>query len=61
MLKPDPGYKLPWYRRIFYFAEWVSLPFVGYFLSIAPGIDAHTRLLFGKYMEYYLTKKQERK
>jgi hypothetical protein len=33
------------------------MPVVGFFLSAIPGLDAHTRLMLGKYMEYKVTEK----
>jgi hypothetical protein len=38
--------------------EWVINPIVGFVLTSVPGLEAHTRLLFGKYLEYYVTKKK---
>ncbi|MCC6711630.1 MAG: hypothetical protein IT416_04760 [Candidatus Pacebacteria bacterium] len=37
--------------------EFVLLPVVGFFFSALPGIDAHTRLMLGKYIEYRVTEK----
>ncbi len=37
--------------------EFILLPVVGFFFSALPGIDAHTRLLLGKYIEYRVTEK----
>lgn len=37
--------------------EFLLLPIAGFFFSALPGIDAHTRLMFGKYIEYKVTKK----
>lgn len=37
--------------------EFALLPIVGFFFSALPGIDAHTRLMFGKYIEYKVTEK----
>lgn len=37
--------------------QWISLPIVGFFLSTLPGLDAHTRLLLGKRLEYRVTEK----
>lgn len=42
---------------IFQFLEFLLLPVVGFFFSALPGIDAHTRLMLGKYIEYKVTKK----
>ncbi len=37
--------------------EFFLMPVVGFFLSALPGLDAHTRLMLGKYMEYKVTEK----
>jgi len=37
--------------------EFLMLPIIGFFFSALPGIDAHTRLILGKYIEYKVTKK----
>jgi hypothetical protein len=33
------------------------LPIAGFFFSALPGIDAHTRLMLGKYIQYKVTEK----
>lgn len=37
--------------------EFLLLPVIGFFFSALPGLDAHTRLLLGKYIEYRVTEK----
>lgn len=37
--------------------EFLLLPVVGFFFSALPGLDAHTRLMLGKYIEYKVTEK----
>lgn len=37
--------------------EFVFMPIVGFFFSALPGLDAHTRLMLGKYLEYRITEK----
>jgi hypothetical protein len=37
--------------------EFLLLPVVGFFFSALPGLDAHTRLMMGKYIEYKVTEK----
>lgn len=37
--------------------EFMLLPIIGFFFSALPGIDAHTRLMLGKYLEYRVTEK----
>ena len=45
------------WKRIMQPVEFVLLPVVGFFFSALPGIDAHTRLMLGKYIEYRVTEK----
>jgi hypothetical protein len=42
---------------IFQPLEFLMLPVIGFFFSSLPGIDAHTRLMLGKYIEYRVTEK----
>ncbi len=37
--------------------EFVLMPVVGFFFGALPGLDAHTRLMLGKYLEYRITEK----
>lgn len=37
--------------------ELILMPIAGFFFSALPGIDAHTRLMLGKYMEHKVTEK----
>ena len=39
------------------YLQWVTLPVVSFFLSALPGLDAHTRLMLGKRLEYRVTEK----
>lgn len=55
-LKPTPK-DMPWWRNITRIVEWVIQPFASFFLTALPGLEAQTRLMFGKYLEYYVTKK----
>lgn len=52
--RPDhfPRWKTP-----LLFMQWISLPVVSFFLSALPGLDAHTRLMLGKRLEYRVTEK----
>jgi hypothetical protein len=38
-------------------AQWILIPVVSIFLSAIPALDAQTRLMFGKYLEYRVTEK----
>ncbi|MGD9129562.1 MAG: glycosyltransferase family 2 protein [Candidatus Woesebacteria bacterium] len=42
---------------IFQPLEFLMLPIIGFFFSALPGLDAHTRLMLGKYIEYKVTEK----
>jgi hypothetical protein len=33
------------------------MPLAGFFFTALPGLDAHTRLMLGKYLEYKVTEK----
>lgn len=37
--------------------EFIFMPLVGFFFGALPGLDAHTRLMLGKYLEYRITEK----
>jgi hypothetical protein len=45
------------FRRFLSYAQWLALPFVGIFFSNLPALDAQTRLLTGRYLEYRVTEK----
>ena len=44
-------------QRIISYVQWLGLPFVGIFFSTLPALDAQTRLLTGRYLEYRVTEK----
>jgi hypothetical protein len=55
----QPG-KLPGLRKWLHipsYLEWVLLPVSSFFLAALPGLDAHTRLMLGKRLEYRVTEK----
>jgi hypothetical protein len=53
-----PGVKdLPWWNKVLSPFEFILLPVVGFFFSALPGLEAHTRLMVGKYIEYRVTEK----
>lgn len=37
--------------------EFLLMPVVGFFFGALPGLDAHTRLMLGRYLEYRITEK----
>ena len=44
-------------QRVLSYVQWLGLPFVGIFFSTLPALDAQTRLLTGRYLEYRVTEK----
>jgi Glycosyl transferase family group 2 len=45
------------FKRLLSYVQWLGLPFVGIFFSNLPALDAQTRLLTGRYLEYRVTEK----
>lgn len=59
LMKPTIPGKMTFRRRVLLILEWIVQPITSIFMVTIPGFEAHTRLLFGKYLEYYLTKKKD--
>lgn len=56
LLPPRP----PKYKKTKFFwmaVQWILTPFILIFLIVIPALDAQTRLLFGKYMGFWVTPK----
>ncbi len=47
----------PLWKKIVSPFEFILLPVVGFFFTALPGLDAHTRLMMGRYIEYRITEK----
>jgi hypothetical protein len=45
------------FQRLMSYVQWIGLPLVGIFFSNLPALDAQTRLLTGRYLEYRVTEK----
>jgi Glycosyl transferase family group 2 len=56
IVPPRPRAWGPW-RRLASYVGWIALPVVGIFFSNLPALDAQTRLLTGRYLEYRVTEK----
>lgn len=50
-----------WAKNIIMMLEWVLVPFIVLILGSLPALDAQTRLLLGKYMQFQVTEKTRRK
>ena len=55
--KPPKPEKFSRMRKILIPLEFILMPIAGFFFSALPGLDAHTRLMLGKYIEYRVTEK----
>jgi hypothetical protein len=57
LLRPNDRPKDRRWLNLFSYLQWFLLPLSSFFLSALPGLDAHTRLLLGKRLEYRVTEK----
>lgn len=55
--KPKRPKDFPLWRSLLIPLEFVLMPISGFFFGALPGLDAHTRLMLGKYIEYKTTEK----
>ncbi len=55
--KPPRPKEFAAWRLPFLYLQWLTIPIVSFFLSALPGLDAHTRLMLGKRLEYRVTEK----
>lgn len=55
--KPKRPKEFPLWRALLTPLEFVLMPVAGFFFGALPGLDAHTRLMLGKYLEYRVTEK----
>lgn len=55
--KPKRPANFPLWRAMLTPFEFVLMPIAGFLFGALPGIDAHTRLMLGKYIKYKVTEK----
>ncbi|KKQ26117.1 MAG: hypothetical protein US62_C0009G0003 [Candidatus Woesebacteria bacterium GW2011_GWA1_37_8] len=55
--KPARPKEYPLWRALLTPLEFVLMPIAGFLFTALPGIDAHTRLMLGKYIQYKVTEK----
>jgi len=60
LLLPKMKIRNSWWVRIRHALEWLLIPFILVFLSALPALDAQTRLMLGRYMEFGVTEKYRR-
>lgn len=56
-IKPPKPKEFASWKIPFLYLQWLTLPVISFFLSALPGLDAHTRLILGKRLEYRVTEK----
>jgi len=56
-IKPPRPKEFAMWKLPFLYLQWFTLPVISFFLSALPGLDAHTRLMLGKKLEYRVTEK----
>lgn len=55
--RPPRPKEIPKWRAWLTPVEFILMPVAGFFFNALPGLDAHTRLMLGKYIEYRITEK----
>jgi hypothetical protein len=55
--KPKRPAKFSFFRLLLTPFEFILMPIAGFLFTALPGIDAHTRLMLGKYIQYKVTEK----
>lgn len=55
--RPTRPKEVAWWRSWLIPVEFVLMPVVGFFFSALPALDAHTRLMLKRYIEYRVTEK----
>jgi cellulose synthase/poly-beta-1,6-N-acetylglucosamine synthase-like glycosyltransferase len=55
VMPPMPEW--PLWKKLVVMAQYLAYPIVGLVMSVLPALEAHTRLLLGRYLEYRVTEK----
>lgn len=55
--RPKRPADVPKWKALLTPFEFLLMPIAGFFFNALPGLDAHTRLMLGKYIEYRVTEK----
>ena len=56
LLPPRPA-RYSWTRSVMMYLQWFLVPIVSVVFGSLPAIDAQTRLMLGKYLEFWVTPK----
>ncbi len=57
-LLPRYRVRYHWFKRVIHAAEWLFVPVIAVLFSGLPALDAQTRLMCGRYMEFWVTEKK---
>jgi len=60
-LLPKTKIRHRWLLKIGHTFEWMMVPFILVFFSALPALHAQTRLMLGKYLEFWVTDKHRKK
>ncbi|MFC1656335.1 hypothetical protein ACFL3C_05680, partial [Patescibacteria group bacterium] len=58
LLLPPPPKNFRKWKHIFLILEWILIPITVNVFGVIPSLDAQTRLLFGRYMSFWVTPKK---
>jgi hypothetical protein len=56
-MRPPRPHSVNIIKRLLRPVEFILLPVIGFFFAALPGLDSHTRLMLGRYIEYRVTEK----
>lgn len=57
-LRPKRPADYPRRKIVFEYLQWILMPVAALFMSVLPGLDSQTKLMFGKRLEYFVTPKK---
>jgi hypothetical protein len=60
-LLPPPPIETRVHQKLFMILQWVLVPFTIIIFGALPALDAQTRLMFGKYMGFWVTPKHRKR
>ncbi len=56
-LRPPRPDNIRWWQIPAHYLQWFLIPIATFLMAALPGLDAHTRLMLGKRLEYWVTEK----
>jgi cellulose synthase/poly-beta-1,6-N-acetylglucosamine synthase-like glycosyltransferase len=60
IIMPPRPKDVRWIKNLVMILEWITVPFIIFILGSTPALDAQTRLMLARYMEFYPTEKKRR-